>query len=127
MKEYTLTHPLWMWIYFGAFGSIGAILFTLILWCSMKLHSLTQGNQRSAVRWSMFGYLFLFCAAWFACGVGGTPGNLVSPDPATHNPAVAISVAALSIFLSVPGWACLLVSQWKMLKDAKFNTATHAG
>jgi hypothetical protein len=119
MTEYTLTHPLWMWIYFGAFGSIGAILFTLIIWQLMKLHALAKGYLRSAARWSMIGYAFLFSAAWFACGIGGTPGNLLSPDPATHNPAVATSVAALSIFLAVPGWACLLLAQSRILRGAQ--------
>jgi hypothetical protein len=26
------THPLWMWLYFGVFGSAGVILITLIVW-----------------------------------------------------------------------------------------------
>jgi len=119
MTQYTLTHPLWMWIYFGAFGSIGAILFTLIIWQLMKLHALAKGYLRSAARWSMIGYAFLFSAAWFACGVGGTPGNLLSSDPATHNPAVATAVAALSIALAVPGWACLLWAQSRILRGAQ--------
>jgi hypothetical protein len=119
MTEYTLTHPLWMWVYFGAFGSIGAILFTLIIWQLMKLHALAKGYLRSAARWSMIGYAFLFSAAWFACGVGGTPGNLLSPDPTMHNPAVATGVAALSISLAVPGWACLLLAQSRILRGAQ--------
>jgi len=24
------THPIWMWLYFGVFGSVGAILITLV-------------------------------------------------------------------------------------------------
>jgi hypothetical protein len=107
-----------MWVYFGAFGSIGAVLFTLIIWQLMKLHALAEGYLRSAARWSMIGYAFLFSAAWFACGVGGTPGNLLSPDPAMHNPAVATGVAALSIALAVPGWACVLLAQSRMLRGA---------
>jgi hypothetical protein len=125
MTEYTLTHPLWMWIYFGAFGLSGAILFTLILWQLMKYHVLARGYLRSAARWNIIGYAFLFSAAWFACGVGGTPGNLLSPDPAAHNPAVATSVAALSIFLSVPGWACLLVAQSRLLRGAQSGPEAH--
>lgn len=121
MTEYTLTHPLWMWAYFGAFGSAGAVLFTLVMWQLLKLHATVKGYQRSAARWTMFGCLFLFCAAWFGCGIGGTPGNLLSPDPTTHNPAVAISVAMLSISLSVPGWACLLAGQWKLLRGARLD------
>ena len=124
MTEYTATHPFWTWITFGAFGSAGAILFTLVLWQLLKLHALVKGYRRSAARWIMFGCMFLFSAAWFACGVGGTPGNLLSPDPATHDPAVAGNVAALSIFLSVPGWGCLLVGQWRLLRGARSDQVT---
>ena len=124
MTEYTLTHPLSTWVFFGAFGSAGAILFTLVLWQLLKLHARAQGFQRSAARWIMFGCMFLFSAAWFGCGVGGTPGNLLSPDPATHDPAVATSVAILSISLSVPGWGCLLVGQWQLLRGARSDQVT---
>jgi hypothetical protein len=116
MTEYTLTHPFWMWAYFGALGSIGAILFTLTIWQLMKLHSLVKGYQRSAARWNMIGYAFLFSAAWFACGIGGTPGNLLSPDSSTHNLSVATGVAVLSMLLSVPGWVSVLVGQWTLLR-----------
>jgi hypothetical protein len=116
MTDYTVTHPLWMWLYFGTFGSVGAILFTLIIWHSMKVHALVKGCQRSAARWSMVGYMFLFIAAWFACGIGATPGNLLSPDPAAQNPFLATFEAILSMFFSVPGWACVLVGQRKMLQ-----------
>ena len=109
MTEYTLTHPLSMWITFGAFGSADAILFTLVMWQLLKLHARLTDLRRLAARWVMFGLMFLFSAAWFACGVGGTPGNLLSPDPSTHQPMIAANVALLSIALSVPGWACLLV------------------
>ena len=64
--NFSETHPLWMWLYFGVFGSIGAILITLIAWQWMKLHALAEGYLRSAAKWSMFGYLFLFTSAVFA-------------------------------------------------------------
>jgi len=124
MTEYTITHPFLTWVVFGAFGSAGAILFTLVAWQLLKLHALAQGYRRSAMRWIMFGCMFLFSAAWFSCGVGGTPGNLLSPDPATHDPAVAGGVALLSIVLSVPGWGCLLVGQWRLLRGARSDQAT---
>jgi hypothetical protein len=60
------THPLCMWLYFGAFGSAGIILITLIAWNWMKYHALARGYARSAARWNMVGYMFLFFAAWFA-------------------------------------------------------------
>jgi hypothetical protein len=116
MTDYTVTHPLWMWLYFGIFGSAGTILFTLIVWHSMKVHALVKVYQRSAARWSMVGYMFLFIAAWFACGIGGPPGNMLSPDPAARNVFLASFEAILSMFLSVPGWACVLVGQRKMLQ-----------
>lgn len=96
--------------------SIGAILFTVLIWQLMKKNAATQGKRWAIIRWLIFGYLFLFSAAWFACGVGGTPGNLLSPDPANHDPDIATNVAMLSIFLSVQSWACLAIGQWKSLR-----------
>jgi hypothetical protein len=64
--NFSETHPLWMWLYFGAFGSAGVILVTLIAWHWMKFHALAKGYLRSAAKWNMFGYVFLFAAATFA-------------------------------------------------------------
>jgi hypothetical protein len=64
--NFPATHPLWMWLYFGLFGSAGIILFTLIAFQWKRIHVLTKGYLRSAAKWSMFGYMFLFFAAWFA-------------------------------------------------------------
>jgi len=69
--------PLWMWLYFGTFGSAGAVLFILLVLSWMKIRSYTKGYKRSAATWGMFGYMFLFIAAWFACGIGGSPGGLL--------------------------------------------------
>jgi len=110
------THPIWMWLYFGTFGSAGAVLFTLVVWNWLKVHSLAKGALRSATKWNIFGYMFLFFGAWFACGIGGPPGNLLSPDLTIHNPGVATWAAFLSMFFSVPGWACALVGMRKMIK-----------
>jgi hypothetical protein len=55
-----------MWLYFGVFGSVGLILITLIAWQWIKYHTLAKGYLRSAAKWSMFGYVFLFTAAVFA-------------------------------------------------------------
>ena len=60
------THPLWMWLYFGVSGAIGAVLITLIAWQWIQYNALAQGVQRSAAKWSMFGYVFLFTAATLA-------------------------------------------------------------
>ena len=60
------THPLWMWLYFGLLGSAGLILITLIVWQCIQFHTLAEGYLRSAAKWNMFGYVFLFAAATFA-------------------------------------------------------------
>ena len=103
------THPVWMWLYFGLFGSGDLILFTLIAWTWMKLHAQLSGQFRSALRWGMLGCTFLLFAAWFACGIGGPPGNMLSADPSVHNPSAALAAGALSMFFTIPGWGCLLV------------------
>ena len=117
--NFPMSHPLWMWLYFGTFGTADLILFTLIVWNWMRFHALVDGYKRSAARWSVLGYMFLFFAAWFACGIGGPPGNMLSSDPTTWNPFAAVGASALSMFFTVPGWTCLLVSQRKMLQSTQ--------
>lgn len=107
-----------LYAYFGTFGTIGTILFILVAKSWLEYHAMAAHHQRSALRWGMFGYMFLFFASWFACGIGGPPGNLLSSDSATHNQAAGTGAAILSMFFSVPGWASLLVSQRKLLKAA---------
>jgi len=114
--NFPISHPVWMWLYFGTFGSASAVLFTLVIWYLIKVRTLTKGALRSTAKWNMLGYLFLFFGAWFVCGIGGPPGNLLSTDPATHVLDAAIGAALLSMFFSVPGWACVLVGQRKMVK-----------
>jgi len=117
--NFPLSHPTWMWLYFGIFGTLGIILFILVIWNWMKYHAIVQGNLRSVARWSAVGYMFIFFAEWFACGIGGPPGNLLSTDIAQHNLFGAVGAASLAMFFSVPGWACILISQWKLLKEAQ--------
>lgn len=83
----------------------------------MKYHAVVKGNPRSAARWSATGYMFLFFAEWFACGIGGPPGNMLSSDLATHKFYGAVGAASLAMLFSVPGWACLLVGQRKLLSE----------
>ncbi|MFC1513666.1 hypothetical protein ACFL5P_01525 [candidate division KSB1 bacterium] len=111
------SHPVWMWLYFGVFGSAGAVLFTLIIWNWMKLNRLTAGFQRSAAKWNIVGYMLLFTAQWFACGIGGTPGRLLSSDPANHYYYGAVLAAILAMFFSVPGWICVFIGQRKLLHE----------
>ena len=114
-----ITHPTWMWLYFGIFGTAGTILFTLVIWSWLRVHSVAKGALRSALKWSVIGCMFLFFGAWFACGLGGPPGNTLSPDPAMHNQEYAVVSAVLSMFFSVPGWALILVGMRKMIKAAQ--------
>ena len=116
MTDYTMTHPLWMWLSFGVFGSAGAVLFTLLMWSAMHARAWGRGDQRAATLWSTIGYTFLFFAAWFACGIAGPPGNLLSPDPAARSDFLATFEAILSMFFSVPGWLCVLLGQRRMLR-----------
>jgi hypothetical protein len=113
-----MTFPDWVWLYFGAFGTAGAVLFTLTVWSWLRLQTQVTRSLRSAARWNMVGLLFLFLAAWFACGIGGPPGNLMSRDPATHNLEIGYLTAMLAIFFSVPGWACVLVGMRKLSQGA---------
>ena len=116
--NFPITHPIWMWLYFGAFGIAGAILFTLVIWYAMKAHSAMAGHLRTSAKWSMVGYLFLFLASYSACGIGGPPGNLLSSNPGVVNVYYATVASVLSIFFSVPGWICLLVSQRLLIRSA---------
>jgi len=70
----------------------------------------------------MIGYMFLFFSAWFACGIGGSPGNLLSTNPGTHYLTGAIYAATLAMFFSVPGWLCVLIGLRKMLKSVQSET-----
>ena len=110
-----MSFPTWVWLYFGTFGTVGALLYTLVVWYWMKVQSLAVGWLRSAAKWNMVGLMFLFVAAYFACGIGGPPGSLLSHDQLTHDLEAAYDSALLAIFFSVPGWACVLVGTLKML------------
>ncbi|MGD8969136.1 MAG: hypothetical protein PVI07_16635 [Anaerolineae bacterium] len=119
-----MSFPSWVWLYFGTFGTAGAVLFTLTAWTWMKFLRLAEGSQRSAAKWNMVGLMFLFVAAYFACGIGGPPGGLLSHDQATHDLSSAYDSAMLSIFFSVPGWACVLVGVRKMGRGLRSREGT---
>ena len=110
---------MWMLLYFGTFGSAGTVLFVLAIWNGIKVHRLAGEALRSAAKWNMIGYAFLFLGALSACGIGAPPGSLLLPDPTIHNVGVATTAAVLSMFFSVPGWACVLVGTRKMIKATK--------
>lgn len=115
---FLITHPMLVWAYFGTLGTVATVLFVLVARSWLEYHAMAAHRQRSALRWSMVGYMFLFCGSWFACGIGGPPGNMLSADSAVHNLPAATGAAILSMFFSVPGWACVLVSQRKLLREA---------
>ena len=114
-----MSFPNWVWLYFGTFGTIGALLYTLTVWYWMKVHSQAAGWLRSAAKWNMLGLMFLFVAAYFACGIGGPPGSLLSSDSLTHDIESAYDSALLAIFFSVPGWACVLVGIRKLFQGIR--------
>lgn len=111
-----MSFPDWVWIYFGFFGTVGATFFTLTVWKWMKFHALSKNSLRGAAKWNMIGLLFLFLAAWFACGIGGPPGNLLSKDISIHQLDSAYDSAILSIFFSGPGWISIYLGQRKLLE-----------
>ena len=107
--------PAWIFLYFSIFGSIALILVALIFWLWIKVNRAARGYMRTALKWNIVGYIFMFCASWFACGVGWGPGYLLSTDPSMHNPFLATMSAVSGMFASVAGWVCLLVGQRKLL------------
>lgn len=114
-----MSFPTWVWLYFGTFGTIGAVLYTLVVWYWMKFHSMAAGMLRSAAKWNMLGLMFLFIAAYFACGIGGPPGSMLSSDPLSRNIESAYDSALLAIFFSVPGWACVFVGIRKLFHNIR--------
>jgi hypothetical protein len=107
--------PGWMYLYFASFGSIALVLVALVFWTWMKVNRLADGYLRTALKWNMVGYIFVFSASWFACGIGAGPGNLLSLDASMHNPFLATMGAVSGMFASVAGWICLLVGQRTLL------------
>lgn len=114
--DFPTSHPLWMWLYFGAFGTADLILFALVMWSWTRFNALADGRQRSAARWNVIGYLCLFASGWFACGIGGPLGNMLSANPTVTYLDAAITASTLSMFFTIPGWVCLLVGQRKMIE-----------
>jgi hypothetical protein len=99
-----------MWLYFGGLSSVGLVIYCLISWRLTRLYAASTGNLRSAIRFALFGATFMFLALWFACGIGGPPGNMLSADPTAHSFEFALNAALGSTFFSVPAWGCLLAA-----------------
>jgi hypothetical protein len=113
--------PAWMVFYFGISGTIGLILVAMVFWTWRETTRLTRRYARAALVWNMVGYVFLFSASWFACGIGGGPGNLLSTDPAMRQPMLATGAAIIAMAVSLPGWGCILMSQRTILTGLKLE------
>ena len=59
-------YPVWYWFFFAVGGSIAALSFIGVMWYQVKAMARVQGVLRSVARWRVFGYTFLFMAAWAA-------------------------------------------------------------
>ena len=110
------THPAWMWLYFGVFGTAGTVMFILAMWNAAKLRKISNQKLDKAIRLNMIGYMFLFIASWDACGIGGPPGNMLSADVTVHNQSAALGAAGMAMFFSLPGWIFLFLGYSSMLK-----------
>lgn len=106
----------WMWAYFAFFGTLAIVFLALTFWTWMKSTRLTKGTLKRALVWNMAGFVALFSGGWFACGIGGPPGNLLSTDPSMQNPTLAGAAAMAGMFFSVVGWVLLWVAMRTMLK-----------
>ena len=110
------SHPSWMWLYFGMFGTAGIVMFILAMWSVAKLRKNSNQGLGKAIRLNMIGYMFLFISSWSACGIGGPPGNLLSVDSAVHNNLAALGAATMAMFFSVPGLCFVFLGYRLMLK-----------
>jgi hypothetical protein len=114
--------PTWMYLYFASLGTLALVLVAALFWTWMRSTRLSRGYLRAALQWNAVGYLFLFSAVWFACGIGAGPGFLLSTDPARHQPLLAAAAAAAGMFCSVLGWVCLLAGQRRLLNGLESET-----
>lgn len=109
-----MTFPFEVSVYFGVTGSLGATLFILFTWEFVKAGT-RGGLQADATRGVQTlryaGFACMFAAQWSACGIGGPPGNLLSDDPAIHNPLAGLMGAMAGIAFSVMGWTLFCISE----------------
>ena len=123
------THPSWMWLYFGVFGTAGIVMFILAMWSVAKLRKNSNQRLGKAIKQNMIGYMFLFISSWSACCIGGPPGNLLSADATVHNQLAALGAASMAMFFSVPGWSFLFLGYRSMLNSLlnEINEANTSG
>jgi hypothetical protein len=92
------------------------------MWTVAKLRKNSNQRLRLALRLNLLGYMFLFIASWFACGIGGPPGNMLSVDSAVHSNLAALGAATMAMFFSVPGWCFVFLGYRSMLKTIQLDT-----
>jgi len=104
----------WIPMYFGGLGTLNVLLLTAVFWYWYKAYSLS-GKLKSISLWTISGCVFLFFAGWLACGIGGQPGFLLSPDTSLHNRDLALNSAMMAMACNIPGWFCMLMAQRKTM------------
>ena len=90
----------------------------------VELDEISRALRRlqSAARWSAIGICSIL-RSMVRMWDRGPPGNLLSSDLIAHNPFGALGAASLSMFFSIPGWACLFAGQQKLLKEVQSSTS----
>jgi hypothetical protein len=106
---------------FGIGGGLITLFFLGSVWNWARKRPALSGSERTGSDLRMVGSVFYVIAAWDLCGL---LGSLLSHDQVTHDLEAAYDSAMLSIFFSVPGWACMLVGMWKMLQGIRSDEET---
>lgn len=119
--------PTALYLYFAAAGTVVLVLVTLVFWTWLRTTRLTHGRLRSGLAWIAAGFVFLFAAQWFACGIGAGPGFLLSTDASMHQPFLASAAAVAGMFCSVVGWALVLVGFTRIRKGVRRGSDVAAG
>ncbi len=44
--SFSVTHPTWMWLFFGGGGTLATVLFTIAIWHWMQVHARLTSTQR---------------------------------------------------------------------------------
>ncbi len=91
---------------FGIGGTLILLLFMGTLWLWTKERKALKGPSATAADFKLVGYVFMLIAAWFVCGIAGTPFLKAFEGQAPSSPIHVL------IFL-VLGWLFLFLSHYK--------------
>ena len=91
---------------FGIGGTLILLFFIGILWLWAKERIALKGSSTTAADLKLVGYVFMLIAAWFVCGMAGTPFLKALEGVAPTSPVHVI------IFL-VLGWLFLFLGHYK--------------